>query len=422
MSLNFSKNSEHLVLLLDIGNGSVGAALSVASNGKKPKIIFSLRELLVFDEKPDILKLEQVLLEKLDITVKTIMSKGFNDIYFKTHSKKINKIFVVLSSPWYDSKGKTILLSQEKKFVITEEFLNDILSKELKFFEEEKKGNEVEGLPKTYLIENTFMKMKVNGYSLENPIGQKTGNFEICIYMSEAEKGFISKISNIISKHTHISDKDIIFHTFPMVAFYDLIDIFPDAYEYLYFDIAGEITDIVMVRSGMVKKSVSFPSGKNLVTRRIAKNLNVPSEVARSFFRLFVDKRANKEVEENIYKAIYEAENEWNVYLDDAITSISEGAPKITASISDFTSGAVESLEPETSLPKRIFITTYPQNFEMFRDFLKMEKTDNTAKWRKGLSFTYLGVDVLNGLVEYNQTVQFDAFLALEALFVSKYI
>lgn len=415
--LNFSKNSEHTVLILDIGNGSVGAALTVLLKGEKPKVLFSIRELIIFEEKPEAEKLKRTLLEKLDHVVSSVMAKGFKDSYFKNHSKKLHKVFCILSSPWYDSKGKTIILSQEKKFVITEKLLNDVLAKELEIFENERKNITENSSGKTCMIEDLFMEMKINGYALKNTVGQKTNNFEASIYMSEAEEDFTAKILNIISKHTHVTDKDIIFHTFPLAVFSAIKDLFPGLAEYMHFDIAGEITDIAWISGGMIKKMVSFPSGKNLITRRIAKNLSVPNEVARSFFRLHMDRRADKNVEEKIVKAIYEAENEWNVYLNDALVSISS-YPSQADQPTNLGLGMVELAESGLALPQKVFVTTYPQNYEIFNSFLKMEKSDDTAKWRKGLTVTYLEPDLLSNFLIYNSTQQFDAFLAMEALYI----
>ena len=377
----FDKQKEKTVLIFDIGNGSVGVALAVLSKNERPKIITTLSELILFEEKPDAEKLQQMILKKLDQVTPLVITKGFNDQYFKNRSKKIKKVFCILSSPWYNSKGKTIVLSKEKKFIITNRFLEDILSKELKVFENEVgQSDENAGKKTTHLIESNFMATKVNGYVLENPIGQKTNNFETSIYISEAEGDFVNKISNMISKYSHINEGNIIFHSFPQVAFSTIRDIFPTISEYLYFDIAGEITDVAYVSGEMIRKMVSFPSGKNLITRRIAKCLRVPNEVARSFFNLYINKHIDIKTEGRIIEAIAEAEKEWNIYLNDALMSISADffpkSPLTSGSIVESGIGVVLPRELGPSFPKNIFITAYPQTYEMFSSFIKIEKND----------------------------------------------
>src|SRR5579872_2194225 len=418
MSL-FRSSKDHPALILDVGNGSVGAGLIVLSSTEKPRIISSFRERIIFEEKPDVEKLKTIIFQKLDQVLPLVLKNAFADPYFKNHPKRLKKILCVLSSPWYMSKGKTVVISQEKKFLITEHFLLDVLSKELAAFENERREDEgTRQAPKRRIIEKDLISMKINGYVLKNPVGQSADHFETSIYMSEAEESFVKKISDIISKHTHVDVNDITFHSFSFVAFSVIGALFPDISEYLHFDIAGEITDIALVKEGMIKSTASYPTGTNLLVRRVADRLSVPPDIARSFFHLFTDKRAEASVEAEIEGALSESEGEWNVYLNDALASLTDG----------LSSGLIDREDPskslglEVSLPKRVFVTAYPQTYEIFENFLKIPKADETQEWRKGVLITYLGGDLLTKWLTTNPREIFDVFIALEALFFNTFI
>src|ERR1700690_3519741 len=97
----FDAQKKEVALILDIGNGSVGGALAILSKGHKPKILFSLREIFSFEEKPDAEKLQTAVFKALDKTLSEILKKGFASLYFKKNSKKIDTVLCVLSSPWF---------------------------------------------------------------------------------------------------------------------------------------------------------------------------------------------------------------------------------------------------------------------------------------------------------------------------------
>ena len=402
----FEHHKKEVALILDVGNGSIGVAVALLSSQETPMIIASIRDLVLFDERPTGDKLQTIILEKIIQSIPYILERAFHHPYFKNNSKHIEKILCVLSSPWFISKGKTIIVSQDKTFVITERFLEDILAKEMSAFSAEvttDSKNSAEYVSDLEVVEKSIIGNKINGYVLDSALNQHTNHFEVSLYMSQAEKKFINGLSHIVSVYTHRGVADMTFHTFPLIVFSCVRDMFPGVSDYLHLDIAGEITDIAWVSGTMIKKNISFPSGKNLLIRQIAKHLHVPSEVARSFFHLYMDKRAEPSTEREIDAAIADAEKEWNIYIQDALSSLSEG-------------GTI------AGLPIKIFITAYPQTAEIFMQFLKKETIDETAEWRRSLSVTYIGPDILSKLCVYDAHETFDAFLSLEATFLSKFV
>jgi hypothetical protein len=421
-----SKKSE-VALIIDVGNGSVGGALTVLTHGAKPNIIFSLRDVFAFDDKPTADKLSQAVLQSLETILSELFHTGFAQSYFKNHSKKIDTIVCVFSSPWFISQGQTIVISQNKNFVITDRFLKNVITKELDVFRKNTKENFEEGIVRR-MIEADLVSIRVNGYIVKNPIGQKVNHLEASLYISEADDAFVKSIEQCILKHTHAESKDIIFRTFPSVAFGSISELFAGIPEYLHFDVAGEITDIALVKDGMIKKTVSYPTGTNLLLRMIGKKLSVPNQVARSYFHLFMDKRAEPTIHKQILEILAESENEWNVYLNDGLISLSstqktESMDADLKNIQPDDADAIVTASPASStvnLPKKIFVTAYPRTFELFNQFLQMEKTDETGSWRNGISVTYVGADLLKNFVDSNMLQVPDPFLMLESFFLSK--
>jgi hypothetical protein len=400
------QKKESTVLLLDIGNGSVGGALAVIEHTQKPNILFSVRKSVAPEDKPTIEKLQKTVLDELQNVLAMLVHTGLSDTYIKKHSKKIDTVLCTLSSPWYQSEGKSITISETKKFVVTERFLTHVLEKELQTFvvqqtkekEEQHTLADQKNAQDMQVIEQKFTSMSLNGYKLSDPIGQSTQTFEASLFVSQTDKTFLSAVNNAISQYTHANSENILYHTFPFIAFSIIPTVLPGVSDYLFFDIGGEITDIIWVSGGKIQKTISFPSGKNLIIRRISKRLDVPDEVARSFLHLYMDTRADENLQKEIMGAISDVENEWNVYLEDALVSLSS----------------------ELALPHDIFISTYPQTYQVFEGFLKTEKADMTNAWRKKLSITYLGSELLSKYIDMTSLQSFDAFMGLEALFLTQ--
>ncbi len=225
----------------------------------------------------------------------------------------------------------------------------------------------------------------VDGYSLLNVIGKKTNKADLSVYMSWAEAPFIEAIEK--SVHTHVAPHlNVIFHTFPFAVFSTIREIFPQTEKYIHFDVAGEITDVSIVRRNMIEKTVTYPSGKNVLIRAIAKSFGVPGDAARSLFHICIERRADASVVEKVTAAITEAEKEWSEYLDEVLEGVTVG---------------------------KVFLTAYPQTAEIFESFLYKK---NFA------SIVHIDQDFLAQFVGTTPALDLDIFLGIETFFLSRFL
>ena len=385
----FDTQKKKVTLLLDIGNGSVAVALAyIATDGAQPEVVRYIREPLSPQTKPTGAELQIALIKTLKDTLQTFLEqeKGTNKKPL-IKLRDATSILCTLSSPWFFSKGKTVSISQDKSFVMTERFLADVLSKEVGLFTEE-----IGTADDLHIVEKTILGATVNGYHLLSPLHQRTCACDIYIYMSAANARLIDQIMTTVGMFSHLSHEHVRFHSFPLVAFSVIRDKFPTVHEYLLFDIAGEITDIAWVSGGMIVKTVSYPCGTHLLVRQIAKHFDVPYEVGRSYLRLFLDERATKVMTDDIRALLVGSGKEFNIYLEEAL----------------------KTLSPELALPHHIFVSTYPHALEVFTEFLKQDSGSRMSTWRDHLVVTYLGEEAIQKSE--------DAFLSLEAVFLSKFL
>lgn len=392
----FSNSNEENVILIDIGNGTITGALAVFERQNKPKFTYIIKKFFNTQEKIEIKKFESEMLSILDEIMSSIVKEAFKHRYFVGKSKKIKRVLISFSSPWFLSKTKSINLVNEKEFVVTESFLNNILSKEVKELEVEMEKDGGEG--ELEVIEKSIIHSKINGYVLDNSLGKNTKNFDASLYMSVVGKNFTQKITEIIHRHTHLSKENVILHTFPLVLFTVVRDLFMKESSFLLMDITSEITDITLVKEDIIDKTVSFPYGKNFILRQISKNLNVSNEIADSTLKLYVTNKLGHEQVSKINEILASVEKEWAIYLENTLLEIS----------------------PNMILPNSVFITSDSDIAQIYIDFLEIQKLDATANFRKNLKSTYVDLEKLRDFYENLSGFVLDEFVVILSIFYSR--
>lgn len=401
MFFRSSQKKGDVCLILDIGNASLAASLVSFVPGALPEALYTIRLPLSVSDHAHPEKLQSILLSELELALRAISETGFTHEYFRTHQKKIRKVLCVCASPWYVSRTKHVVITNEKPFVITKDFLEDVLKKEVDIFETElKSGSHGEEFKDGILVmEKSIADAKVNGYSIENPIGQKTNSCDVTLYLGIGSKELTKRILVQIDKFFHIPEQDIIWHSFPLVAHTALQKVYPHERSYILCDVTGEVTDLTLVMDGTVGQTVSFPSGKFFLIRRLSQVMQVPTEVAQSFLHLWQSGAADAQSAQKIEETLMDAEHEWSIYFEDALSSL----------------GNVNTI------PQKVFLTVDTDVAPLFVQFFKTSKTDLTASWRKGVSVVHMSEDLLKNFYTSPQSLIFDECIALESIFLSMF-
>jgi len=401
MLFSLSDKKEDVCLVLDLGNASLAGSLVLFRVGLPPEALYTIRVPFVISEHAHPEKIETTLLSQLHDVLDTIHQKAFQNEYFKTHNKKILKVLCVFASPWYVSKIKNVIVSNPKPFLVTKIFLDDVLNKEADFFRTELSSG-VHGeqyLNGVTVMEKIVIDARINGYSLPDPVGQKTILCDITLYLGLASSGMIGAIKTQIIKFFSVNQSAILWHSFPLVAYSTLQKIFPHEKDYVLCDVTGEVTDVTRVMGGVVGNTASFPSGKFFLIRKLMKALDLPSEVAQSFLNLFQNGTATLEMEGKIKEILIDVEHEWAIYLEDALSSI----------------GPIESL------PQKVYLTADQDTASLFVDFIKTPQTDSTLLWRRGVTVVHLSEDILSHFYKSDNHLTFDECVALDSVFLSSF-
>lgn len=392
MSL-FKKSQKETVLILDIGNGSVGAALAELSKVEKPKIFFSHREPVYIQAENNSERIIASMLKLLD-EVLAITSKQSR--------VSIAHVCCILSSPWYMSQTKTIKIEKQKPFVVTKHFVENVVKNEENIFRTALLNGSYGHLfpGPVRVIEHHSIETRLNGYGVDIAFGKKAHSLELSLFTSVVAEEIIKDIEQAITKHFH--SHSFSFYSFSLVSFSTIRDMYPHDQDFMFLDITGEVTDVSITRKNVLLETISFPLGRASLLRRLSKTLTVSPQVALSYVRLYAEGVLSGEASEKIMKALSNFEREW---CDSFHKSILE-------------------LSRDIAVPKKIFFTADRDTARFFSRMMAKEKCTEfpggDSEQDDVFDIAYLDSEKLAPFVDRTSRTEKDEFLALESVFLNK--
>lgn len=380
----FFEKKEKTSLVIDVGNGSLACAiLSVNSS----KIIFSERISFLIPDDVNMLRIES----EVSVSIEKCLNKIKNNKLFKKII--IEDVLVSVSSPWFVTNTKKINISENRAFVITERFIEDLLQKESEKFrlEEEKKNIEDQ---KISVIDKEIMFFKLNGYNIKNIIGKKIKSLESQIYFSGIREKLEKSIFKVLNKNIFVNNNKIVIKSFPFIMFSVLKNITLPGDNFIIMDITGETTDISLVYGGVIIKNVNFSSGRNFILRQISKKMDVSLEIAESMLHMYTDKKSDEKSYQNISDILSSVREEWFIYFNEAISEISKGF----------------------MLPSKIFVTSDDDVYPFYEDCIKIF-SDNPYLSKKDLVLVHINKDILKKIYIDKSVKKTDEFIMVICIF-----
>jgi len=327
-----------------------------------------------------------------------IIQKGIPNLTKKgIKVKDISKVLCIFSSPWYKSQADLIKFKKEKAFDVSEKEIKEAV---IKVNEEFRKNSMTEGTDeetkKPKLIEKNIVQIRLNGYPTNNPYDKKTKSVELSLFLSKISGDVYKNINKILSEVFYTDD--ISFHSFALVSFSVVRDIFNVEKNFILMDIRGEVTNISLIRNETLYSTASFPLGRNFLTREVASALNTVPEEANSLIRISLEGKFGSSESTKINTVLIDAQKRWLSSFRETLTDLSEGL----------------------SLPSMVFLTVDEDIGKWFNDAIKNEEfVGYTLAERPFTVITLSEKQLLKYCVTIGES-RCDPFLALEALFFHK--
>lgn len=339
-----------------------------------------------------------VMIATLSLVVDDIAKNGHE--LLKTvgsHPNDAQDVFCVFSSPWYISQTKTISLNQEKPLLISGRFIDDLVKRSAEQFKTSSRARESLQIENNAeLIEERIIEIKLNGYETTNPHGKLANKVELALYTSMISKEVKERVTKVVSDTFH--EKALEFHSFALSMFSSIRDTYPSIREYLIFDFGGEITDVSIIRSGVLSQTVSFPFGSNVLIRKISHLLNTVPEEAISQLSLYLKKELHDTKIIKLEEALLNIEKEWVTMVGQLLKNLSVDLP----------------------LPQTIFHTTSNDLNQIFVTFMGKDSFCSSAMNPDKFTLISLQSNNLNIFCTYTPHIAQDLFLGLEAAFIEK--
>jgi hypothetical protein len=380
----FKKDTQRAFLVFDVGNGSVGGALVARDKGGGLKIVSSSRADIPTGEKVDFGVLFKDTLRAVDeiVTSLTVNVAAANA-----------PIFVILASPWYVSQTKIINVKDERGFTLTKDLCDDLVSKEISEFEESlRKGNEGKTDDLLGIIESRIIHTTLNGYETPKPIGKKANEAMLALCVSVSQHNVTSGLTQKL--HTHFPHSDISFNSFPLAYWNAIHHIFPERKDAILLDVSGEITDVSLVRGGVLIETTSFPLGRNFVLRRVASKLGRTVPEASSLVSLFLNGGTDAETGDRLNKIIFTLKQEWLSEFQKTLAELSDGL----------------------YVPSDLFLTADDDVYEIFSSWIKEEEMSQYVMSHGKFRVVPISESILAPIVNPDG-VKYDQFLNIGVLF-----
>ncbi|MFA6565832.1 MAG: hypothetical protein WCT48_03750 [Candidatus Paceibacterota bacterium] len=383
----FHSSKPKIAVIFDIGSSSVGGAAVLLSPSQKPKMLYSVRRDMAFQENFHFERFVSSMLETLEKVAQDISA-----VKLPPHSEKT--FSCLFASPWYASQTRILKKSFGAPVKINEDLLKETEEKEIEAF----KAQEIKKMGgDAVILETKTIQTKLNGYETGNPLGKEATDFQTAIYISISPNKIVQTITEKIKKVFHAHS--VHFNSFPFSSFVVLRDIFHEK-SFLFMDISGEVSDISIVRDNVMQETVAFPLGKNFLIRKIASETDSSFQEALSSFHMSKNEELEDHQDKKVKKALDMAAKEWITSFQNALRSIS-GRKEL--------------------LPRDIFITADDDVSKWFVESLQDAGASSFSVVGNVFNVRHLNGTFLSSFCDSETAVERDSFLMIESLFINRF-
>ena len=296
------KNGQRYGVIIDIGSGSVLAAL-VHSNPKAdyPTVIWSHRETAPIRNIENLDEVSKAVVSALVNVSMLIESEGRKALYSYDKSARLTEVQCGISAPWSYTVTKAIDYKQEQSFIITEDLIEELLSAIRQKTEKELRENETAKELGLAVVTRALTDVLVSGYHVSNPEGNEAKDIKIYQTSAVVQSFFNEAIEEIKNKLFSAAELKKI--SFILIFYFVAKDLFVKRNNFCLVDVTYEATEIGIVRDGVLLYATHTPFGVISLAREISAVTKVPLHEAFGYLRLdkpfsFKEKLTDKQKQE----------------------------------------------------------------------------------------------------------------------------
>jgi hypothetical protein len=276
------KNNIRYGVLVDIGSGSVLAAIVAADDTKAyPDIIWSKREYSPLRQSTSLTDSAKSVMTSLINALMSLDGEGRKTLYEETGIRKIEYLQVTIAAPWSYTATKTITYQSKEDFEVTDTLIAELLRTASQKVQEELLENEKVHSLGLSIIARTTMQIVANGYPIRVTGKQKANSVKVVQASAVAQEYLLDAI--IDTQDKMFPGTDISQYSFMLPYYFVMNEIGEMPGEYCLVDITYEATEIGVVRDSVLSYCTHTSAGAFTLARAIADILGVPLEEAYGF-------------------------------------------------------------------------------------------------------------------------------------------
>ena len=296
--------------IIDVGSASVGVGI-VESNHtlKLPKILYVHREEMRMSEKSDTLEdALRNMRETLFSVCLRLGNDGIRTLMAHNADARIGRVLVTCSSPWSHTISRNIEYANDKPFKITESFIDELVNSAEHEAAAVLSESEIVTTLGLTIVERATINIAANGYHVTNPFDATVNNVSLSHVIGLIPESILEAIHEVQEKI--LTDTKLSAHTYILVMYCVLRDLYPKLSSLCIVDVTGESTEIGIVEDGVLIKTAHSPSGSNSMLREIMKKTKKSKEDIISQLRTLDENSADESARANIDTLLKTFDNE----------------------------------------------------------------------------------------------------------------
>lgn len=374
------KDEGRIVGVIDIGSARVSGTIIKQLDREIVSVLAESDEKISYHDLPEF----NHFWEQTKLAIQTLLK----ELRAKAGTNEPEKIFIFLSSPFFQSQTKVIRSNNSSSSKITKAYLADLVKQA---DEGAKLGEDI------VILEDKVMQTKLDGYITTWPVGQMAQEVVLSHFLSWADKDLLVNLRDLM--RAEYAKAPVIFSTFSF-ATYDIFKDFLPEKDFILLDVGNEITDILIIKDNVLAEHFSFPKGKNFLVRSLAKELGtIPAEVETSL-NLLATGQANQQLKKRLAPSLKKVEALWQADFKQAL-----------------------ALTLETSfLPETVYLISDDPADAIFADFVNQAELNEVTLSNHKLDMVFVEKLLADGLTHLTGKAQplTNSWLLAEALFCAK--
>lgn len=387
-----------LTLALHIGSERVSAALFEESPPGRPRVLWIGQEAILFREEATASGLSSAMLRALDLCLIHAEKYGVRHIAATGRSgAAVSSVVFALSSPWHISEAKLLKLSRKNPEVVAKSAINELMAVEEKTLEERLRFSPKQK-PEYALVESKILSIRLDGYPSSNPYGKKAREVEVLLFASVSPSAIFEKVKSALSKR--FPESRIHSHTFILAAYAGIRDAFPETDDFIVMEVGGEVTDLAIVKKGLLLNAASLPLGENTLLRELLHICQgLPHCSAESLLSVHAGGEISAAEKKKVEQAIQKTKTDWLALFNAVISGFSE----------------------EAFLPGKVFLFADGPSAPVFEKFLKSAELGQFSLSGKPFAVEAAGPALARKFADHERKVAPAASLAVLANFAVRF-